>query len=80
MKSTEPLLEPDVVEVLKTARARAGMMRLVDFIRKVQNATNVAKNTGESDANATNVVNETNVAVESIDIFKDKKGKVRRIE
>ena len=36
VESAEPLLEPDVVEVLKTAKAKAGLMRLVGFIRKVR--------------------------------------------
>lgn len=39
----QPLFEPDVVEVLKAAKARNGLMRLINFLKKVK----ITDNPGE---------------------------------
>ena len=55
IKGDWPLFDADLPEVLKTAKARSGLMRLVGFLKKVRNETNVARGASEEQ-------NETNVA------------------
>ena len=59
IKGDKPLLDADLPEVLKSAKARSGFLKLVSFLKKYANDTNVSKITGESD---TNDANDTNVA------------------
>ena len=63
VEGAEPLLDPDVAEVLKTAKAKAGFVKLVGFIRKVQNVTSIEKNTEENNDNEIKTTNETNDAL-----------------
>ena len=47
MDSKEPLLEPDLPEVLSAAKARNGLLRLVNFLKKMQSEMDDYKNAGE---------------------------------
>ena len=47
MEGDKPLLEPDFSEVLTVAKARNGLLKLVDFLKKTANETNIPQNTGE---------------------------------
>ncbi len=47
INGTEPLFDPDLLDVLKTAKAKDGLRKLINFLKKERNETNVAKNTGE---------------------------------
>ena len=47
MEGDKPLLEPDFSEVLTVAKARNGLLKLVDFLKKMANETNIPQNTGE---------------------------------
>ena len=41
---SEPLLDADLPEVLKAGKAKNGLMRLVNFLKKYRNETNVSQN------------------------------------
>ena len=47
MKSEKPLMESDLLEVLTTAKARNGFLRLVNFLKKLGDGSNVSQNVGE---------------------------------
>lgn len=47
VESEFPLMEPDVMDVLSSAKAKNGLMGLVNFLRKIRNEINVPQNTGE---------------------------------
>ena len=47
INGTEPLFDPDFLDVLKTTKAKDGLRKLINFLKKERNETNVAKNTGE---------------------------------
>ena len=47
IEGAEPLFDPDLLDVLKTAKAKDGLRKLISFLKKERNETNVAKNTGE---------------------------------
>lgn len=57
----KPLFEPDLPEVLKAAKARNGLMRLVGFLKKVGNGTDILKNNivEKNDENEINVSENT---------------------
>lgn len=43
----KPLLDPDLPDALNASKARSGLMKLVNFLQRITNQTNVAENTGE---------------------------------
>ena len=60
VEGAEPLMEADLLEVLKAGKAREAWRKLVGFVRKIRNETNVAENT---EVNTENEKNGTNVAL-----------------
>ena len=76
MEGVEPLFDADLVEVLSTTKAKNALRKLTGFLRKMQNATNVAKGSlgGKNGANvAKNTsenVNETNVSFNPGEVVK----------
>ena len=58
IRADQPLFDPDLVEVLKTSKSREALGKLVRFLQKNTNDTNVAKNNLEE----SNLANDTNVA------------------
>ena len=73
----EPLFDADLPEVLKTAKARAGLGRLTGFLKKVAeetgdktaSETSVSQKTGESADFATNVVGPGEVVQRVVEYF-----------
>ena len=57
VEGNKPLFNADLPEVLRATKAKAGLMRLVNFLKKMENATNVAIDP--------NTANETSVAKDS---------------
>lgn len=47
ISGAQPLFEPDVVEVLKAAKARNGLMRLISFLKKMEITDNPGEIVGE---------------------------------
>ena len=72
VEGARPLFDADVPEVLKAGKAKNGLMRLIGFLKKCQNETNVSQNTGVSDnfGGMMNVGEMVRLAVEYFDFRK----------
>ena len=51
VEGDEPLLNADLLDVLSTSKAKDTWRRLIDFIRKIKNETNVAENREKNETN-----------------------------
>ncbi|MBR5046122.1 UvrD-helicase domain-containing protein [Candidatus Saccharibacteria bacterium] len=56
MNDANPLLNPDLPDVLNAVKARNGLVRLTRFLEEIRNATSVAYNRGENVVNPGEVV------------------------
>ncbi|MBR3322209.1 UvrD-helicase domain-containing protein [Candidatus Saccharibacteria bacterium] len=65
MEGVEPLFNADLMEVLSTTKAKNALRKLIGFLRKIRNETNVAKNTEENNEN----VNPGEIVKQAVEYF-----------